>query len=450
MSERDRLTADRTANMLARRALLDTESFASEVWRPETYLRSSALGVNGDSEEAVHAAVRVLSATADFSLCEVRKAICRHHHDFFLIADLLKENLDGSVDEMLAKINTIKASSKTLILETLNHTNDLYTSNINHLNLNLKSKQKDLLDQKKKAAAKMLELYETIAGFEWSLLSPKRYVVFEGTGITEIVENHQPKYVTLFLFNDALATASKITGITFSSSLASKRLALDRFWSLEDIQIVDLPDTKSVQNSFKIIKTDEIVLFVAENDTAKRLWMQQIIKTIANLKIKPNSETSIYPSSKVESAQADRNEFAGMFHKSRGPTLSEEVYQMLTSDLSLISERTCLCDFEGAVQLVDKVRFELSSVKNEDHKFDSIGHNYEESVEISNYELCKDKLEHEIDILASFLNHELMHPMLSKDECSTYVRLLFVLGRGEEASERFLASRSELIKDRVK
>lgn len=68
-------------------------------------------------------------------------------------------------------------------------------------------------------------------------------MILEGGNFREMVGVANFKPITVYLLNDALVMASKKKTRLVSS--ATKKWTLDRFWTLGNITVTDLPDSKS-------------------------------------------------------------------------------------------------------------------------------------------------------------------------------------------------------------
>lgn len=294
----------------------------------------------------------------------------------------------------------------------------------------------------------MSALAEIIGDFE-QYLAPERYLIFEGGGITEQVGTSSPKPITLFLFNDAIAMASKKSRMVLSSS--SKRLNLERFWLLKEAALSEVSDSKSIQNAFKLTRGGEYVLLQAETATGKRLWMQQIAKTQTALEHSGAASTTKSPTltpatssprrgspllvpperqqkhRRISSTASSRKE------KILGKVDPEKIKE-LAIDLDELHSEIDQCDYEKAVEIIDKIKFELGQLDNQLPIVHQLG----------------EKLRKLVLKAAECLYHEITDPIISREVMARFIQFLIVLGFADEARDKFLASRSEAIKDRLK
>lgn len=106
----------------------------------------------------------------------------------------------------------------------------------------------------------------------------------------------------------------------------------------------------------------------------------------------------------------------------------------LMSLLDRLNEETDKCLYDKAVELVDKIKYELALM---DSRSPSV------------YQL-KTRLQSQVTKLADFLYHEISDLIIGKEAMSQHVQRLVVLGFPDEAREKFLAARSDFIRERVK
>lgn len=112
---------------------------------------------------------------------------------------------------------------------------------------------------------------------------------------------------------------------------------------------------------------------------------------------------------------------------------AETIASMLAL-LDRLGEAIAICQYDAAVELVDKVKYELAQM---------------DSRAPSHYFLDQ-KLRQQVVKLAGFLNYAISDPIISRDAMSRHVQRLVVLGFPDEAREKFLAARSDAIRARLK
>lgn len=489
--------SSRQSALLARRASikLDVASFAAETYLPEYYLRGA---LEADTEEAIQAALRSLAAARDKAETELKRAVYKNHVEFVQISKEIMD-FEGVLSE-LARIQVSLRNNATALVTSAGVANiisldESATTQANEpgqlgngpkkviggLSTKVSTTEQEAprptIDWEARHA-KMESLTETIADFE-KYLSPDRYLIFEGGGISEQASGMglSAKSITLYLFNDAIAMASKKTRMVLAGS--SRRLVLERFWPLSELLITDVPDTKSLTNAFKVARSGENVLLQAETATGKRLWLQQIIKTQKALEgsageggsrernplvsrtaspmplLPPTSpkgagETSIsggvssgagvsgkiHKRTKSKGASGSEPTITAAF-SGGGAALSPEAMDklsLLTSQLDTLNAEVDRCNYEAAAELVDKVKFELDQMDGRVSLVHRLG----------------ERLSTLVNKLAAYLYHEITDLIISKENMAKYIQLLVVLGFPDEAREKFLAARSDFIRERTK
>lgn len=492
--------SSRQSALLARRASikLDVASFAAETYLPEYYLRGT---LEADTEEAIQAALRSLAAARDKAEAELKRAVYKNHVEFVHISKEIMD-FEGVLSE-LARIQVSLRSAATALVASAGVANiiSLDESVATHAhepgqvgsepktvvgglpmtnNATEQEAVRPTIDWEARRV-KMASLTETIADFD-KYLSPDRYLIFEGGGISEQASGMglSAKSITLYLFNDAIAMASKKTRMVLAGS--GRRLVLERFWPLSGLLITDVPDTKSLTNAFKVTRGGENVLLQAETATGKRLWLQQIIKTQKALEgssgeggsgrernplvsrtaspmplppLPPTSPTNTASETTI-SGIGPGSSASGKTHKrtkSKGAPGSDttatatvgsgcaalspesmEKLSLLTSQLDTLNAEVDRCNYEAASELADKVKFELDQMDGR----------------VSLVHRLSERLCTLVSKLAAYLYHEITDLIISKEHMAKYIQLLVVLGFQDEAREKFLAARSDFIRERTK
>lgn len=206
------------------------------------------------------------------------------------------------------------------------------------------------------------------------------------------------------------------------------------------------------------MRNSDTVLLLADTPSAKRLWLQQMIKaqrvgmggTISSsptaspsaLRSPPSlAKEEVVVATAADAEDALQRRSSGLAQKRPGtapamPTLDipPETIATMMALLDRLGEAIAICQYDSAVELVDKVKYELAQM---DPRAPS--HYYLEQ-----------KLRQQVSKLASFLNHAISDPIISRDAMSRHVQRLVVLGFPDEARENFLAARSDAIRTRLK
>jgi len=443
--------AERQNALQARRStiLMDESSFGAENYQPEYWLRVK-LEESG-TEESLPALLRTIEAHRDKSQGDLRKAVYKAHGDFL---DISKEIM--AFEEKLEQLKMTKEQ-----LENAAHTILKFAG----VETSVSTEEDELAEQGSKQApvpideeqhrpavadyearkSKMLALAENISDFSKYVVED-RYLIFEGGGLTERVGTSTPKQLTLYLFNDALAMVVKKSRLALSTS--TKRLTVERFWPLAETSISDVADSKSITNAFKVSRGGEHILLQAETVHGKRLWLQQISKSIEALQAEPSLSIARSPVPALRSSARGSPRPSGASHK-RHPfgdalpmtkktneqaEISPERIDSLMSLLDRLNGDIACCAYETAAEMVDKIKFELGQP---DPRLPAVHQ-------------LKNRLDAHIAKLTGYLYHEITDLIISKEEMARFIQLLVLLGFADEAKEKFLAARSDFIKESLK
>lgn len=320
---------------------------------------------------------------------------------------------------------------------------------------------------------KMNTLCEMITDFEkhHNPAKDSRYLILEGSSITEHSSTNSPKSITLFLFNDALVTATKKPRLAISTS--AKKLSLLHFWPLSELVVTDIPDSKHLTNAFRITRTTgssgvgvgggESIVLVTETASSKRLWMQQIIRTQKSSILDRERETIKDDSSSIHSRPKSIRAESPIKARSPRPDsprvtpsrmrsgtagsislrplsppalLAEnhEWVERVSSLLDALAEAIATSQYDVAVEQVDQIKYELAQTD-------------QRSPLVARF---RSNLQENITRLTSYLCHEIASPTATKNSVAAHIQRLVVLGMAREARETFLASRTDTIKEKVR
>lgn len=467
----------------------DITLFAHAEYRPEYYLRGAIID---DSEENVANVSRQLFLLHEQQGNELKKVVYKNYNDFLQVGDALV-GFGGVLHELRQIEAQFKITTNTLInsaglgpmvtISTLQSCDAPEpTGMASALSSNLVSPTPSAPFSPGSVASpadwenrrqKMAALCDLISDFS-KYITPNRYLLLEGGSITEHTSTGNPKPVTLFLFNDAVITASKRSRLGLSTS--GKKLSLDHFWPLSECSISDISDSSSVKNAFRISRDDESSVLVAESGSSKRLWLQQLLQAqkllnapsapapeaffgkdpdtasirslgipsrnaASPLKRQAGSPRPDSPANKsILGTPRMRTATAGSISKfTMAPTLNaievpEEVLKKVANILDNLDEYIATSQYDAAVEMVDQAKYELNQF---DQKSPSLTRLYIQ-------------LNKQVEKLASYLYHEISLVTISRDAMSRHIQRLVVLGLAREAREKFLASRSELIRDKMR
>jgi hypothetical protein len=227
-----------------------------------------------------------------------------------------------------------------------------------------------------------------------------------------------------------------------------------------------------VSNALKISRGGEQVVLQAETATGKRLWLQHILK--AQRTLAGDDDVSVADdNTSVGRPGTPRTPITGNPRQMRGSPLAPspagggspaaptstitskhrrkisamskkeaqqpaeippEKHASLVALLDRLNAETDKCNYDAAVEAVDKIKYELAQMDPRAPALHPLGQ----------------RLQTQVAKLASFLYHEIADLIIGKAEMSKHIQRLVVLGFPDEARERFLAARSDFIRERTK
>lgn len=286
-----------------------------------------------------------------------------------------------------------------------------------------------------------------------------------------VAGGREPKPVTLLLFNDSIASASKkSTGSNIQSiaNLSSRisslqpgreqRLSVDFIVPFGELSIQGGSDT-SDEISLMRNKTELVALLQFDSSTSKKLWVDQIRKAMISYKMEEavkNSTLNLQlakerharKTTKTRAAVASaghRRAASSTVHKkaaelaslSATPDLPLDKYNRIMYMLDDLHETASIRHYDEAVEFVDQVKFNLTQL---DATF----------IGSPRMHALREELESNQQMLADYLLKEISCLLISKKEMVHFIQLLSVLGYADQARERFLSARSDFIRKKAK
>ncbi|PJF17464.1 hypothetical protein PSACC_02710 [Paramicrosporidium saccamoebae] len=237
---------------------------------------------------------------------------------------------------------------------------------------------------------------------------------------------------------------------------SSKKLSIERLWLINEVAITDLPDSKrkpfhlsmigvDLSNAIEVVRGGEKVILMTENVAGKRLWLQQIRKTQqaqTDLPPAPSSPSPVpvrvkSPKDTAGSHRRRPSNISSVVKKSMDapfPDVSPEKFGGMLGLLDELNEDTDKCHYDKAVEIVDKIKYEIAQM----------------DPRASSLHILNQRLQNQVTKLANYLYHEISDLIIGKEAMSKHIQRLVVLGFPDEAREKFLAARSDFIKERTK
>lgn len=118
-------------------------------------------------------------------------------------------------------------------------------------------------------------LLETVEGGSIVTEVPGRYLIHSGTLVELDQESFEPvNFMRVFLLNDSL-----MIGAHFRKRRGPVRYKFQSLYELDNMAIVDVKDSDTVQFAFKILMFPDSHLYQAENEEKKQEWLQLLEST---------------------------------------------------------------------------------------------------------------------------------------------------------------------------
>lgn len=213
-------------------------------------------------------------------------------------------------------------------------------------------------------------------------------------------------------------------------------------------------------NAIKIVKDGEQVILQCETAAGKKLWLEQLKKAQTSLTT-PMQSASPHPRdadrgvpsiSHPTQPSSPTRPRSPNGHRRRASNLSavgkkqpsepsshisdlpSDKFSQMMGYLDELNEETDKCHYDKAVETVDKIKYELAQM---DPRAPSL-------------HTLTQRLQTQVNKLSNYLYHEIADLIIGKDAMSSHIQRLVVLGFPDEAREKFLAARSDFIKERTK
>ncbi|CAO3675871.1 unnamed protein product [Umbelopsis ramanniana] len=418
---------------------VDLAKFGDPNFNPESYMRSSVADVN---EEQLRAFYRSLNDAKTLVGSDLQRNVYRNYTEFVVISKEIS-NLDGDMlllRDFLNELRVINTSFKDEVDPMAGIINDPAPI-AESITQRRKPSEMATADMQTIYRAQLASLWESIEGSQRLLpFAPDRHIVRDFSNFVELhAKTLQARQATqLVLLNDCILVASRKKR-TMSSKV---KLVADRCWQLDKIRVIDVKNTADLTNAIKIVNYNDEYLFRCERPedkmsllvTVKRVTdelMESSKQNDTDAKLSVN-EPLLQMQSQVEArSKKSRND--------RDPT--KQMPQLASSDVKWLSELPdelevfiAIREFEDAVAYIEKARAILSSFSSDPGKLDGV----------------KEEIDTYVDKLSKAIGRDLSNSLLTKVQFQRNVNWLLRLGLGETGREMFLATRSGVIKRRIR
>lgn len=319
------------------------------------------------------------------------------------------------------------------LLEQQELTHSLQTLSI----METKSRMQEMESAEKQEQHSISVLLETVEGGAIVTEVPDRYLVHSG----QLYELDRETYIELgevraFLLNDSLMTAASIF-----KRRGPVKFRFQALFELENMAIVDVKDTDSLQFSFKILMFPDSHLYQAESEEDKRQWIQLLETTKRKHKEEVDAakkdsvkrlrsqsiETTIGPSPFNRTLMTEPAPVSA--ERIQADMLMEDWIKEVPENLDVyIAQR----EFDQAVELILKTKGFIRGFS------DSHSHALRD---------IRARLNHRINLLSEVLKKELEGGSLrgGPRAARRAVGLLIKLGRSPEACRLFLENYRQII-----
>ncbi|SCZ93419.1 BZ3500_MvSof-1268-A1-R1_Chr6-3g08647 [Microbotryum saponariae] len=292
---------------------LDIDSFASERFKPEEFLKMNLDGSNEtDETDELRALKAQLEGAMEITETELQKSVFKNYADFVVISKEIA-TLENEMLELKSVLEEWRAVPESL--EGGWGEDDLLMGEEGDLFLHWRigaKKEADLgrcclltgsgsasrRNQRNSLAdlatlykSQLAALWEGVEGSQKLLpYTPGRHIITETTSFVELNSaTYKPKQsVHLFLLNDAMLVSVKKrrgTGVG-----GPTRLVAERCFSLSEIVVVDLKDGGDLTNAVKIKRGKETVIFRTDKTEDKKVLLMAFKKVAEELMNKKRKE----------------------------------------------------------------------------------------------------------------------------------------------------------------
>ncbi|KAG1445714.1 hypothetical protein G6F56_009819 [Rhizopus delemar] len=219
----------------------------------------------------------------------------------------------------------------------------------------------------------------------------------------------QPRQdVHLFLMNDCLLVARK---------RSNQRLVAEYCWSIQDVTIMDMRDTEDLNNALRIVVYPQTFIYRSERLEDKLGLLEAYKQMMEEHHDDRHMNTPVSTRSSASGQQ---------LHPEKEKYLAE-----LSDQLEVL---IALREFEKSVVYLEKAKH---IVMTSSSSFPIIRE-------------ARENMTHYTEILCSIISRDLSNTLLTKIQFQRYVNWLLRLDRSEKAREVFLATRSLIIKKRIR
>ncbi|RCH85044.1 exocyst complex component exo84, partial [Rhizopus azygosporus] len=384
---------------------IDLHRFANDNLQPEEFVRKSLGDAN---EENIRSFYKSLVDAKHVVGGDLQRNVYRNYTEFVSISKEIS-NLDADVLRIKEYLNELKSIWESFLQMTQD---DNQTTQSNRIILPDRKRSDLLGDTHAIHRAQILSLWESVEGAQRFIPQAQhKHIVRECVDMYEInpktLQSRQT--VHLFLLNDCLLVARK---------RSNHRLVAEYCWSIQDLTIMDMKDTEELKRAFRIVVYPQTFIYQAERLEDKMGLLNAYKRLMDDHHEDKPMDTPVKAISGAPSGQ--------QLHPEKEKYLVE-----LPDQLEVL---IALREFEKSVTYIEKARH---IVLTSPSSFPIIRE-------------AREHVAHYTDILCSIVSRDLSNTLLTKIQFQRYVNWLLRLEQSEKAREVFLATRSMIIKKRIR
>ncbi|SCV67496.1 BQ2448_5107 [Microbotryum intermedium] len=266
---------------------LDIESFASDAFKPEEFLKMNLDGSDdaGQQTDELRGLKAQLEGAMKITETELQKSVFKNYADFVVISKEIA-TLENEMLQLKSVLEEWRAVPESL--EGGWGEDDLLMGSGS---ANRRNRRNSLADLATFYKSQLAALWEGVEGSQKLLpYTPGRHIITETTSFVELNSaTYKPKQsVHLFLLNDAMLVSVKKrrgTGVG-----GPTRLVAERCFSLSEIVVVDLKDGGDLTNAVKIKRGKETIIFRTDKTEDKKVLLMAFKKVAEELMNKKRKE----------------------------------------------------------------------------------------------------------------------------------------------------------------
>ncbi|CAO3614650.1 unnamed protein product [Cunninghamella blakesleeana] len=364
---------------------------------------------------------------------DLQRNVYRNYSEFVSISKEIA-NLDGDVMHLKMYLNEVRGIWDGFLAMSI-QSDDINTNDDNEVNqIVLPSRRPSELmssDMQSVYRAQLTALWENVEGSQRLVkYVVGRHIIREFVNFLELdPDTQQPRqHIHIFLLSDCILIAARK-----KRSMSTKhRLVAMYLWKLQSIRINDIKNAEGVVIGIRIVSGNSAFFYRSDRIEDNAAFLH------AYIRLSEENDEGLLDNSQVgnfREATKNVNEARPNANSKGVVNISEEDQLWLEELPDELEVMIALRQFEEAVAYIGKARKILSSYSVNPPPI------IKESMDqISKY----------TDSLGATICNDLGNPLLTKIQFQRYVDWLLRLDKGEKAREVFLATRSLVIKKRIR